>query len=54
MAGPHMQALTGFISSNTFRQLKFIVPGIVATYMFDTHRVLLGLWRDPLSSRLAR
>ena len=29
MAGPPLQVLPRFISSNTFRQLKFIVPGIV-------------------------
>lgn len=38
-----LQSIGKSISSHTIRQLKFIIPGAAITYVFDTHRVFLGL-----------
>ncbi|KAF9238484.1 hypothetical protein BU15DRAFT_47679 [Melanogaster broomeanus] len=34
-------------SRHTLRQLKFIVPGVAVTYLFNTHRVFLSLLTNP-------
>ncbi|KAG9315328.1 hypothetical protein JVU11DRAFT_4470 [Chiua virens] len=39
MASPRLHAL----SRHTLRQLKFIIPGAVITFLLNTHRVLFGL-----------
>ncbi|KAH7884727.1 hypothetical protein F5I97DRAFT_1891546 [Phlebopus sp. FC_14] len=38
-----LQAIRQSVSTHTLRQLKFIVPGAVITYLFKTHRVFLAL-----------
>ncbi|KAG6373472.1 hypothetical protein JVT61DRAFT_6625 [Boletus reticuloceps] len=46
MASPRLHAL----SRHTLRQLKFIIPGAVVTFLFNTHWVLFGLLSTPNAS----
>ncbi|KAG0706812.1 hypothetical protein DFH29DRAFT_900155 [Suillus ampliporus] len=43
MSVPRIQSIGRSISNHTVRQLKFIIPGAVITYAFNTHRVFLEL-----------
>ncbi|KAI6165618.1 hypothetical protein EDD17DRAFT_1472457 [Pisolithus thermaeus] len=54
MARIRLQSIGESLSRNTFRQLKFIIPGAVVTYVFDTHHVVLGLLAHSEPSNLAR
>ncbi|KAI6115626.1 hypothetical protein EDD16DRAFT_1593547 [Pisolithus croceorrhizus] len=54
MAIIRLQSIGESLSRNTFRQLKFIIPGAVVTYVFDTCHVVLGLLAHSEPSNLAR
>ncbi|KAF9223409.1 hypothetical protein BS17DRAFT_705798 [Gyrodon lividus] len=43
MASPRLHVL----STHNLRQLKFILPGIAVTYLFNTHRIFLSLLTSP-------
>ncbi|KAG1722967.1 uncharacterized protein EDB91DRAFT_1063682 [Suillus paluster] len=43
MTIPRIKSIGRSISNHTVRQLKFIIPGAVITYAFNTHRVFLKL-----------
>ncbi|KAI5989659.1 hypothetical protein F5J12DRAFT_864269 [Pisolithus orientalis] len=50
----HPQSIGESISKHTFRQLKFIIPGAIITYAFDTHHVVLDLSTHSEPSNMAR
>ncbi|KAL4062128.1 hypothetical protein J3A83DRAFT_4113099 [Scleroderma citrinum] len=54
MTGFRLHTIGESISRHTFRQLKFIIPGALITYIFDTHRVFLGLLNSPEPNDWAR
>ncbi|KAI6034822.1 hypothetical protein EDC04DRAFT_2705430 [Pisolithus marmoratus] len=54
MARFHLQSIGESISRHTSRQLKFIIPGAMITYAFDTHHVVLDLLTHSEPSHLAR
>ncbi|KAG6331768.1 hypothetical protein ID866_7321 [Astraeus odoratus] len=54
MTGICLHTVGQSISQHTFRQLKFIVPGAFVTYLFDTHRIFLGLLNASERSDWAR
>ncbi|KAI5998609.1 hypothetical protein EDD15DRAFT_2240380 [Pisolithus albus] len=54
MAESRLRSMGESISRHTSRQLKFIIPGAIITYIFDTHHVVLGLLSHSEPSNLAR
>lgn len=54
MTGFLLHSIGESVSRHTLRQLKFIIPGAFITYIFDTHRVFLGLLNSPEPNDWAR